>query len=88
MLTRACPCESRGAEERHRRGVRRGGLAALPRTHVMANLLTRVPQRALLSLSKGRRGHHLPATVSRLATSNDAAGPIPDRDGFVRRVLR
>ena len=39
------------------------------RTHFMANLLTRVPQRALLSLSKGRRGHHgphhLPATVSR-----------------------
>ena len=32
-------------------------------------LLTRVPKRALLSLSKGRRGHHgthhLPATVSR-----------------------
>ncbi len=39
------------------------------RTHFMANLLTRVPKRALLSLSKGRRGHHgphhLPATVSR-----------------------
>ena len=39
------------------------------RTHVMANLLTRVPKRALLSLSKGRRGHHgthhPPATVSR-----------------------
>ena len=39
------------------------------RTHFMANLLTRVPKRALLSLSKGWRGHHgahhLPATVSR-----------------------
>ena len=44
------------------------------RTHFMANLLTRVPKRALLSLSKGRCGHpgpsshgthHLPATVSR-----------------------
>ena len=39
------------------------------RTHFMANLLTRVPKRALLSLSKGRRGHHgahhRPATVSR-----------------------
>ena len=39
------------------------------RTHCMANLLTRVPKRALLSLSKGWRGHHgahhLPATVSR-----------------------
>ena len=37
------------------------------RTHFMANLLTRVPQRALLSLSKGRRhrhgSHHLPAAV-------------------------
>ena len=28
--TRACPCESRGAEERHRRGVCWGQLAALP----------------------------------------------------------
>ena len=44
------------------------------RTHFMANLLTRVPKRALLSLSKGWCGypgpsshgaHHLPATVSR-----------------------
>ena len=51
------------------------------RTHFMANLLTRVPKRALLSLSKGRRGypgpsshgtHHLPATVSR-------RGPRPTR---------
>ena len=37
------------------------------RTHFMANLLTRVPRRALLSLSKGRRdhhgAHHLPAAV-------------------------
>ena len=46
------------------------------RTHFMANLLTRVPKRALLSLSKGWRGHHgahhLPATVSR-------RGPRPTR---------
>ena len=30
------------------------------RTHFMANLLTRVPKRVLLSLSKGRRDHHSP----------------------------
>ena len=32
------------------------------RTHFMANLLTRVPKRALLSLSKGRRGHPGPSS--------------------------
>ena len=30
MLTKACPCESRGAEERHRRGVCWSQLATLP----------------------------------------------------------
>ena len=35
----------------------------------MANLLTRVPKRALLSLSKGRRGHH--------GTALSPAGPRP-----------
>ena len=30
------------------------------RTHFMANLITRVPKRVLLSLSKGRRDHHSP----------------------------
>ena len=63
-----------GAEERHRRGLCTGASWQRCRTHFMANLLTRVPKRALLSLSKGWRGypgpsshgaHHLPATVSR-----------------------
>ena len=35
------------------------------RTHFMANLLTRVPKRALLSLSKGRRGHPGPSRMVR-----------------------
>ena len=39
------------------------------RTHIMANLLIRVPKWSLLSLPKGCGGHfgthHLPATVSR-----------------------
>ena len=35
------------------------------RTHFMANLLTRVPKRALLSLSKGWRGHPGPSRMVR-----------------------
>ena len=61
--TRACPCESRGAEERHRRGVCRGGLAALPHP------LHGQPAHPSAQARPTRRGHHgthhLPATVSR-----------------------
>ena len=40
-------------------------ILSMPSASINTNCLTRVPKRALLSLSKGRRGHHLPATVSR-----------------------
>ena len=40
------------------------------RTHFMPNLLTRVPQRALLSLSKSRRGHHGPHHIPAAVQGN------------------
>ena len=41
----------------------------------MANLLTRVPRRALLSLSKGRRDHHGPTVYQQRSRVIDADRP-------------
>ena len=48
------------------------------RTHFMVNLLTRVPKRSLLSLPKGRRGHH---GAHHLQTALPRGGPRPGAAG-------
>ena len=67
MLTKACPCESRGVEECHRRGVHWGQLATLPHP------LHGQPADPSAQACPTWRGHprtfshgphHLPATVS------------------------
>ncbi len=63
MPTRACPCESRGAEERHRRGLCWSQLAALP--HPLHGQPAH-PSVQACPTWRGHHGtHHLPATVSR-----------------------
>ena len=63
MLTKACPCGSRGAEERHRRGVCRGQLAALP--HPLHGQPAHPSAQARPTRCGHHGAHHLPAIVSR-----------------------
>ena len=50
------------------------------RTHFMTNLLTRVPKRAVLSLSKGWSGHH---GAHHLPADHGRGGPCPAGPGGV-----
>ena len=63
MPTRACPCESRGAEERHRRGVCWSQLATLP--HPLHGQPAHPSAQARPTWRGHHGAHHLPATVSR-----------------------